>query len=784
MVDFDDIVKSLFEAKAQNLIETMKSYGGLVGFKIPDYQRTYDWKEENIERLVEDCWYGFNSLSISRENDRIPNTFLGTLILVKEQSPSDEKFDGTSLEIVDGQQRLTTLVLMCCALYGKIRQLWNTDIYAYDSYTVEFTEWLADEKDFLLKQQLRKTILGMIDGREGFVFFPRIVRSEDSRASDERHRDMNSNIGVFLMKFEEFERDLGGKYKTAQFDPHELETMPPSENMQLYKKYKYLLEFIEQLARNQGEEIKHVDKNNFQKRQFRQFFRRLPDKQTTVNQFFSHIAESEKLEEFFRLLLFSHYVLNCTVLARVETKYEDLAFDIFDALNTTGEPLTALETLKPSVVKFENTEGTGYIKSESKTEFDRIEKFLNKKYQSTDTRQKETKEMLVSFALYLTGKKIGLKLIEQRQYLRNEYGHIAKKDRQSKRMFIEVLADITQFRYEFWAQKGSKGDIPLICEDRKDNLRLCIAILRDMRTSLVIPALARYWVRYKNHRTDENEESFFEAVKALTAFVLIRRAMTGGTDGIDNELREIMFGTENTTGLKIGSDFSGQILDVDVLREILWSNLSAKTKKMSGSNLKRESWVSLARNTPMYKTSQPLCRFLLLAAAHRSRPDSKIPGLMSRHGVRRDEDFDRLTYQSWSRETYQTIEHIAPQTYSNGWSEKIYADGGSTHRIGNLTLLPKSENSRVRDAEWGRKRCYYKVFTSKTEVELDERIQESASAGFPITDAARQSISKNVRLGILESIVEVENWNLQMIEERSKNTLELAWDILSKWLKP
>ena len=35
-----------FTAKAENFEKTMTNHSGNVGFRVPEYQRTYDWSEE------------------------------------------------------------------------------------------------------------------------------------------------------------------------------------------------------------------------------------------------------------------------------------------------------------------------------------------------------------------------------------------------------------------------------------------------------------------------------------------------------------------------------------------------------------------------------------------------------------------------------------------------------------------------------------------------------------------------------------------------------------------
>ncbi len=119
------------------------------------------------------------------------------------------------------------------------------------------------------------------------------------------------------------------------------------------------------------------------------------------------IADLQKCEAahgLLRTLLFAAYFCRCIVLTRVTTDDESAAFDIFDALNTTGEPLTALETLKPIVIQFEISEGR-FDGTESDIAFGRLKEHLDNWYADTTKKQKETKELLVSFALYMEGKK-------------------------------------------------------------------------------------------------------------------------------------------------------------------------------------------------------------------------------------------------------------------------------------------------------------------------------------------------------------------------------------------
>ena len=78
-------------------------------FLIPDYQRPYAWEENECATL----WNDIQSFALPDNNcDKFNNDdvyFLGPIVLFTN---SDRK-----LEVIDGQQRLTTLMLLLCAFY-------------------------------------------------------------------------------------------------------------------------------------------------------------------------------------------------------------------------------------------------------------------------------------------------------------------------------------------------------------------------------------------------------------------------------------------------------------------------------------------------------------------------------------------------------------------------------------------------------------------------------------------------------------------------------------------
>lgn len=129
-------VGELFQVAASSLFETMISRGGTAGFRIPEYQRSYNWDSRKIARLLEDAANGLHHLADTQESF----TFLGTLILI-EENRKEPDFDGVSLAIVDGQQRLTTIILTLCALIEAI----NAQLPALENLPQNQKQWLHKE---------------------------------------------------------------------------------------------------------------------------------------------------------------------------------------------------------------------------------------------------------------------------------------------------------------------------------------------------------------------------------------------------------------------------------------------------------------------------------------------------------------------------------------------------------------------------------------------------------------------------------------------------------------
>ncbi|GAA6834033.1 hypothetical protein HpBTM70_09480 [Helicobacter pylori] len=76
-------------------------------YQIPIYQRPYQWTEENCEKLLDDL---LSSYECYKESDY----FCGSLVLIA--IGIDSKTNAETYDVVDGQQRLSTFILLAKVL--------------------------------------------------------------------------------------------------------------------------------------------------------------------------------------------------------------------------------------------------------------------------------------------------------------------------------------------------------------------------------------------------------------------------------------------------------------------------------------------------------------------------------------------------------------------------------------------------------------------------------------------------------------------------------------------
>lgn len=114
-----------------SVLELLKT-GQEVPFLIPEYQRPYSWSDDEVTTLFDDLW----EFSIDRTQEGgAKSYFLGSIVSYKENGVS---------QIIDGQQRLTSLFLLLRAIFKNLE--------SEENKTAEVTNFISKIKPALWKE--------------------------------------------------------------------------------------------------------------------------------------------------------------------------------------------------------------------------------------------------------------------------------------------------------------------------------------------------------------------------------------------------------------------------------------------------------------------------------------------------------------------------------------------------------------------------------------------------------------------------------------------------------
>ena len=766
-------IEELFPTKTQSVWEFMVENGQ--GCYIPAYQRPYAWDQKNISRLFEDTLRGIRQI-ISR-----PDTinFIGTIIAIHDTEYKTIKpiyharLPQRVMTIIDGQQRICTILISNIVMHDYIRRI----VRRFDRKTGDHFDWIREKCTRLLADLRNTYLIDRIDREDNYRYYPRIIRAysdEWSYRQDEARYD--SPIARLIWKYIDFtESGITSQFKSNFESNDHYKTVD--------KAFRFIRKEIKRICQSRPHEYDFpaVHESFFGIRDFP-----LPD---IVKEYIEKRSNDQYYQYFchlLRFMIFARYLNDHIATTIVTTKSEDDAFDIFEALNTTGEPLTAFETFKTKVIERETPEK--YEGTESHEDITNIEGYIDK-YDIAEKRQKVTAEMLIHFALFETGTKLQKTLNYQRRYLHDEFDKLSKLDDIEKnRSFVRSLSKMASFLKNMWyVGKDAKPDFAFLNIDDEEAL-VGFEVLRELKHTITIAPLCRFYQHLleaentvdRRERTDE----FVAAIKATTAFSVLWRGAMGNTRNIDSYYRDIMhpgikFGDQHLPPLAQHPNGKSGIVSITNYKNAL--RLILKNK---GKIYNKEDWVNLASTIAIYDHSRVLTRFLIFCASDDSVADETEKGLLvkGRQGIN-----PLLTLNQWNDKAYFTVEHVAPQSRKANWNkviyDNIYSDSKTVHTLGNLILLPKDENEILGDKSWKHKKLMYSLLSAETETEFNNRQENLGNAGLTLSKRANEVLNNAKYLSLCKSIsLYNKNWSLKIIENRTQCLAELAWDRLAKWL--
>ena len=181
-----------------------KIFSNEFNFTIPLYQRPYSWTTEQAGELFDDL-LEFIGPDTSVATDDLSPYFLGSIVLIKEEGNSDA-------EVVDGQQRLTTLSILMAALRQSIQER---------AFATAMTKYLYEEGDPIEGNPNRYRLT--LRQRDAEFFRKRVqdagqidtLSETDAGQLTDSQRNIRENALLFLKRLEKLSDDQ--RVRLAQF---------------------------------------------------------------------------------------------------------------------------------------------------------------------------------------------------------------------------------------------------------------------------------------------------------------------------------------------------------------------------------------------------------------------------------------------------------------------------------------------------------------------------------------------------------------------------------------
>lgn len=741
------------------------------GFFVPLYQREYTWEEDNITQLFDDLILGIQELAGPKGDNA--TTFLGTPILTnakdKKQTvqKGEERAQPTAVQLViDGQQRISTIALLAIQLTERLRLLISG--LPNKAPYLPFHHHCND-----LRSRLEKLYAIQLGRGANPPLKPKIIRAKEDRWTyDGDDSSYSSPVAHYIATYIrsndaakahgsigtiDGERVRGNVSLIVQWLDAIADAHVPSS--QLYNQFPAGAQIVTDRMQE------YV----------------LGFKDTNIAETVSKAEADKSSNDYFasaiyQIFLLCYYLLRRCGVNRLQPTEEDWGFDMFQALNATGTPLTAMETFLPQVMQAEQASGQDWEKTLSRQYMDEIDELFDK---TTSNEQKtlRTNELLGTFALCYDGEKLGNKFSAQRRWMSRIY----EKDLKTideKRQFLGKLSRIANFYHAAWYMEEVATPNIILGLDGHAESELASFLaqyLKDANSKLSAPILARFYSQALDKETSFDE--FVEATKACAAFFTFWRSARS-TSGLDEIYRKYFRGSSSQ--VKIGKHNWR-----DHLKPVSAADLKAYFSAVLEHEgiRKKDAWISASERFLLYTELKVICRFILFVASHDRVADDKNPGLTvaGTKGV-----CPMLALSRWQAKDHKSLEHIAPQNPPSGysWDKTIYTDN-KVHEIGNLVLLPTDINKYVDNKEWAVKYLHYAHVGTRPKPELDALSALAKARGITLSKKAVDILSKATYSCAVEPILKIGDkgeWGAKLIDQRTKQIKEIAWDRFDSWL--
>lgn len=754
-------IEKSFLTENRSVLDFMNQSGQ--GLYIPLYQRDYSWDSDNIEQLLEDLTRGIQRIASGEVSDNNKEIrFLGTIITVIEPNrnniyPVDLQAIPSRIEkLIDGQQRISTIALMSTLLTKKLTEIKNK---------IKNNNVIYEQINEICDTWIKKlvTIFSFDLGRGRPTLKPKIIRgakdywTRDADVDQAYCSELSNYLGHFINAY----------YNKETFP---CITKDKYGNSLLYQNGRRIESWIKKVVSTAHEEQNNDEFataeqiiDNFSQDHIWEFERKDLVEIIKKKDYSNKKSNSYILCELVQTISVCHYLLDRCCFTIIQPTDDDWAFDMFQSLNATGTPLTAIETFKPTIVNtIDGIPGNQFKNSNSDIFFKKVENFLSEATTAAQ-KNKRTNDFLTSFFTAYKGITISTHFSYQRKILNEVYASLSTPV--EKENFVKQMGNYAEF-YQKWLKYDGKDKsiFPGICSSNDaDIASMLILFLKESKHKMAITVLGSI---YKSVIENEQEsvDTFINAVKAIAAYYFLWRSAYSNS-GLDSTYREFFKKNKKIT--------------IDIVKNHLKEVLKSRDINTF------ESWKNKAKNYLKYDSAgKEIIRLALLIAAHDTIPDNSEKGLIK---IGRDGCSKYLSIDKWISQDLKTIEHIAPQTNKNNlWDNSLYETHIETFQsIGNLTLLPQDINSSAGNKGWKEKLLYYQCVAEKDPEKINDIEKNASTSGITLnmsTIELLKSSNYNEHLSSISSMSENDNWDKGLVDKRTEIILHIIWERISKWI--
>lgn len=167
-----------------------KIFSSEFDYVIPPYQRPYAWTRDQAGELFDDLYDFF-------EKEAEDSYFLGSIVLIKDE--------GKPLaEVIDGQQRLTTLTILLATLTSRLSGDNHSAFYSFIREPGNIALKLNPKPRLALRERDRAFFTEYVQGLK----FAALADIDPARLDNESQRNIQGNAGLLLQRMEQrFARD-------------------------------------------------------------------------------------------------------------------------------------------------------------------------------------------------------------------------------------------------------------------------------------------------------------------------------------------------------------------------------------------------------------------------------------------------------------------------------------------------------------------------------------------------------------------------------------------------